>query len=133
MSSKTVLITGCSSGIGFETALAFARAGYKTFATMRNLEKKSNLENIARKENLDISFIQIDVTDENSIKNGISDVLKTTDRIDVLINNAGYGLIGSIEDSTFDEIKSQMDTDYMGPIRMIKSLVPIMRNQNEGK
>jgi NAD(P)-dependent dehydrogenase (short-subunit alcohol dehydrogenase family) len=128
-----VIITGTSSGIGFETSLEFARNGYQVFATMRDISKKLELDVAAKSENLHLDFVDIDVDNEVSVKNGIQQILSITNRIDILVNNAGYGLIGSIEDSSIEEIKSQLETDFFGPIRMIKAVLPIMRKQQSGK
>jgi NAD(P)-dependent dehydrogenase (short-subunit alcohol dehydrogenase family) len=128
-----VIITGTSSGIGFETALEFARNGYQVFATMRDISKKSVLDEAAKSENLHLDFVEINVDSDISVKSGITDILTTRDRVDVLVNNAGYGLIGSIEDSAIEEIQSQFETDFFGPIRMIKEVLPTMRKQQSGK
>ena len=130
---KVVLITGCSSGIGLETALEFARNGYKTYASMRNLDKKSELENKAKNENLDIEILQIDVNKQDTIDNAINQIKNNENRIDILVNNAGYGFMGSIENSSLQEIKDQFETGFFGPIRMIKAVLSFMKEQKSGK
>ena len=130
---KVVLITGCSSGIGLETALEFARNGYKTYASMRNLDKKSELENKANNENLNIEILEIDVNNQETIDNAINQIKNKENRIDVLVNNAGYGFMGSIENSSLEEIKDQFETGFFGPIRMIKAVLPFMKEQKSGK
>ena len=130
---KTILITGCSSGIGLETALEFARNGYKTYASMRNLDKKSELENKAKNENLDIEILQIDVNKQDTIDNAINQIKNNENRIDILVNNAGYGFMGSIENSSLQEIKDQFETGFFGPIRMIKAVLSFMKEQKSGK
>jgi len=131
--SKVVLITGCSSGIGFETAVEFARNGFKTYASMRDLNKKSELENITYNEKLPLEILQIDVTKQESINSAINIIKNQDDRVDVLINNAGYGMVGSIENLSIEEIKNQYETVVFGSIRMIKSIMPFMKKQNSGK
>jgi len=131
--SKVVLITGCSSGIGLETALELARNHYKVYATMRNLSKKTEIKKKANSEDLEIECIGLDVNDENSVKNAVLTVLEKEGRIDVLINNAGYGIIGSIEDTSVKETKEIFDTIYFGAIRMIQNILPIMKKQSSGK
>src|SRR3954469_6986979 len=88
------VVTGSSSGIGLATSLALARNGYLTYATMRNLAKRDSFESIADKQHLPIRVVQLDVTDENSIKSAIESILSEAGRIDLLVNNAGYVLTG---------------------------------------
>lgn len=130
--SKVVIITGSSSGIGRETALILARNNYKTYAAMRNLQKSSELVSIVEKEKLDMHFVQLDVTDDNSVKNAIQKVYDEAGRIDVLINNAGYALSGAFEDLSIEEIKEQYETNVYGLIRTTQAVLPIMRRQRSG-
>ena len=81
---KVVLVTGSSSGIGFETALLLTRAGFKTYASMRNLEKSKNITEIANKEKLPLQVVQLDVNDEGSVKDAIAKIVKADQRIDIL-------------------------------------------------
>jgi short-subunit dehydrogenase len=128
--SKVVLITGCSSGIGFETAVEFAKNEYITCATMRDLSKKEKLENeLGNSENI----FQLDVTDDSSIDTAIVKIIEKHGRIDVLVNNAGYGLFGSFEDTSIEEFKDQMDADFFGAVRLIKKIIPIMKKNKSGK
>ena len=131
---KVAVVTGSSSGIGHETALILARNNYLTYATMRNLDKGSGLKKIAAKENLEskIRFIQLDVTSDNSVKNAIQTISSEAGRIDVLVNNAGYGLTGAFEDLSIEEIKSQYETNVFGLIRVTQAVLPIMRKQRSG-
>lgn len=128
---QTVLITGCSSGIGKAATLAFARAGYCVYASMRNRESAGGreLNEIAKRENLNIRVIRIDVTDNESIQTAVSSI---NEPIDILINNAGFGAIGPIEAFTIEEIQSQYDTNIFGMIRMVKAVVPAMRKRGNG-
>ena len=129
---QVALITGCSSGIGYETALMLARKGYHTFATMRNTNKSEPLEKIIEKEKLPLNILELDVNDDASIQNTIHHIKSEAKRIDVLINNAGYGLVGFFEDLTLDEIKKQFETNFFGVLNITKRIVPIMRVQNSG-
>jgi NAD(P)-dependent dehydrogenase (short-subunit alcohol dehydrogenase family) len=129
---KVALITGSSSGIGFETALILARTGIHTYATMRNLQKSKNIIEIANTENLPLQVIQLDVNNDTSIKYAIDRIISEKKRIDVLVNNAGYGLFGSLEDISIEEIKMQFETNFFGVIRVTKQVLPIMREQNGG-
>jgi NAD(P)-dependent dehydrogenase (short-subunit alcohol dehydrogenase family) len=132
-SQKVALVTGSSSGIGYETSLALARDGFLTFATMRNLNKAEDINSATTKENLPIRIKQLDVTDDVSVKNAVEAISSETGgRIDVLVNNAGYGLNGAFEDLAMDEIKAQYETNVFGLIRTTQALLPIMRKQKSG-
>jgi NAD(P)-dependent dehydrogenase (short-subunit alcohol dehydrogenase family) len=129
---KVALVTGSSSGIGFETSLMLARAGFNTYASMRNLEKSKNITEIAKKEKLPLQVVQLDVNNDGSVKDAIVNILKADQRIDVLINNAGYGLFGSVEDTSIEEIKAQFETNFFGVVRVTQQVLPFMRRQNSG-
>jgi NAD(P)-dependent dehydrogenase (short-subunit alcohol dehydrogenase family) len=129
---KVALVTGSSSGIGFETSLMLARAGFNTYASMRNLEKSKNITEIAKKEKLPLQVVQLDVNNDGSVKDAIVKIIKTDQRIDVLINNAGYGLFGSVEDTSIEEIKAQFETNFFGVVRVTQQVLPLMRRQNSG-
>ena len=130
--SKIALVTGCSSGIGLQTAIDLAKNGYTTYATMRNLDKKNKLEVGAQKANVKLNIVQLDVSDDNSVSKVIDQIKNEHQRIDVLVNNAGYGLFGSIEGTSIEEFKEQIDTDFFGAVRTTKKILPIMREQGEG-
>jgi NAD(P)-dependent dehydrogenase (short-subunit alcohol dehydrogenase family) len=129
---KVALVTGSSSGIGFETSLALARDGYYTYASMRNTKKSKPLLDEAKKENLPVSVIELDVDKPESVKSAIAKIMAEKQRIDVLVNNAGYGLFGCLEDLSIDEIKEQFETNFFSIIRMIQEVAPIMRAQKTG-
>ena len=129
---KVAIVTGSSSGIGFETSLALAREGYFTYATMRDTAKSDKIKEIAKKENLKISILELDVDDENSAKTAIAQILDQKQRIDVLINNAGWGLWGCVEDVSVDEFKEQFETNFFSIIRLIQEVAPTMRKQDSG-
>src|SRR5919204_2019812 len=129
---KVAVVTGSSTGIGYEISLILARNGFLTYATMRNLNKSQNIKLIASKENLPIHVKQLDVTDDASINNAIQAISSETGRIDVLVNNAGYGLNGAFEDLAMDEIKAQYETNVFGLIRTTQAVLPIMRKQKSG-
>ena len=127
-----VVITGSSTGIGFATSLAFAQNGYRTFATMRDLSKAELIKKKAVKEHLPLKVIQIDVDQCSSVKKAIKKIFEEEKRIDILINNAGYGLFGALEDFTIEDIKKQFETNFFGAIRTIQQVLPIMRSQRSG-
>ena len=129
---KVAVVTGTSSGIGFETALALAREGYYTYATMRNTAKGDKLKELANKENLKIDILELDVDDQNSAKTAIKHILDQKHRIDVLVNNAGWALWGCVEDVSVDEFKSQFETNFFSIIRLIQEVGPTMRKQGSG-
>jgi NAD(P)-dependent dehydrogenase (short-subunit alcohol dehydrogenase family) len=129
---KVALVTGSSSGIGFETALALAREGYHTYATMRDTKKGNKILEIAKKENLNIRVIELDVNKEGTIKKAVGDILGEKKRIDVLVNNAGYFLVGCLEDLTITDLKDQFETNFFGVVRTVQAVLPIMRSQKSG-
>jgi NAD(P)-dependent dehydrogenase (short-subunit alcohol dehydrogenase family) len=127
------IVTGSSGGIGLATSLALARKGYLTYATMRNLAKRDSIQSVADKQHLPIRVVQLDVTDENSIKKAIQSILSEAGRIDLLVNNAGYALTGAFEDIGIDEIEAQYETNVFGVIRVTQAVLPIMRKQGSGR
>jgi NAD(P)-dependent dehydrogenase (short-subunit alcohol dehydrogenase family) len=129
---NVALVTGSSSGIGYETSLILARNGFLTYATMRNLNKGGDVKAIAAKENLPIHITQLDVTDDVSINSAVQAILSETGRIDVLANNAGYVLDGAFEHLSMEEIKAQYETNVFGLIRTTQAVLPIMREQKSG-
>ena len=130
---SVAVVTGSSSGIGLAASLALAKNGYLTYATMRNLAKRDTIQSIAEKQHLPIRTVQLDVTDENSVKNAIQSILSESGRIDLLVNNAGYGLTGAFEDIGIDEIKSLFETNVFGVIRVTQAVLPIMRKKGSGR
>ena len=131
-STRIAVVTGSSSGIGFETSLMLARNGFQTYATMRDPKKGENIKSIATKENLPIHIEQLDVTDNKSVTNAIQAIVSKAGRLDVLVNNAGYALTGAFEDLAIEEIKAQYETNLLGLIRTSQAVLPIMREQKSG-
>jgi NAD(P)-dependent dehydrogenase (short-subunit alcohol dehydrogenase family) len=131
-SEIVAVVTGSSSGIGLETALLLARSGFQTYATMRDLKKSKDITEIANAENLPLTVIQLDVDDDRSVKDAISQILTENNRIDVLVNNAGYGLFSPIEDVTLGQVKEQFETNFFGVVRITREVLPIMRKQRKG-
>jgi len=129
---NTALVTGSSSGIGFETALLLARNGFNTYASMRDLKKSKDITQIANKEKLPLQVVQLDVIDHKSVREAIDKVVEENKRIDVLVNNAGYGLLGALEDLSIEEIKAQFETNFFGAIRVTQQVLPVMRKQKSG-
>ena len=129
---KVALVTGSSSGIGFETAIALARNGYHTFASMRDVNKGEKILDIAKKENLPIDIIELDVDREESIVSVVKKVIEEGGRIDVLVNNAGYGQFGCTEDVSVEDFRKQFETNFFSVVRIIQEIAPIMRKQQSG-
>jgi len=130
--TKVAVVTGSSSGIGFETSLLLARNQFKTYATMRNLNKSTELLEIAAKENIPLKVIPLDVNDDASVDIAFDTILKENERIDVLVNNAGFDMFGSLEELTIDEIRAQFETNFFGVVRATKAVIPTMRKQGSG-
>ena len=129
---KVAVVTGSSSGIGFETSLTLARSGFLTYATMRNLGKGETIKSVATTEGLPIRVAQLNVTEERSINDAVHSIISDLGKIDVLVNNAGYGLNGAFEDLAMEEIKAQYETNLFGVIRVTQAVLPIMRKQKSG-
>ncbi|MGB9002213.1 MAG: SDR family NAD(P)-dependent oxidoreductase, partial [Nitrosotalea sp.] len=129
---KVAIVTGSSSGIGFETALALARNGYYTYATMRDTRKSGKILEVAKKEGLNVEVLELDVDKEETIKNSINKIVQDKKRIDVLVNNAGYFLVGCLEDLSMKDIKAQFETNFFGVVRTIQEVLPTMRMQKSG-
>ena len=131
--AKVAVVTGSSSGIGYETSLLFARNQFMTYATMRNLGKSDRLRDIVSKEKIPLNITQLDVNDDSSVNNAIDNIVRESGRIDTLVNNAGYDFFGSLEESNLDEIKQQFETNVFGVMRTTKAVIPTMRKQGNGK
>src|SRR5919108_1478637 len=131
---KVAIVTGSSSGIGFETSLLLARNGFYTDATMRNpnKSKKEGMINVANRERLPLQVIPLDVVDNKSVKEAIGRITTEQGRIDVLVNNAGYLLLGPLEELSIEEFKEQFETNFFGAIRVTQAVLPIMRRHKEG-
>ncbi|MDN3680540.1 SDR family oxidoreductase [Vibrio tapetis subsp. quintayensis] len=129
---KVVLVTGTSTGLGISIVVKLANLGYKVFATMRNLEKKAQLEAAATNLGVDISIKQLDVQDGESIDRCVSEIIAEQGHIDVLVNNAGAGFIRTTEQATEDEINWVMDVNFMGVVRCTKAVLPHMRLARSG-
>ena len=129
---NVALVTGSSSGIGFETALLLARNGFHTYASMRNLEKSKGITQITSKEKLPLQVVQLDVNDDASVKEAVDKIESEQGRINVLVNNAGYVLLGPAEQLSIKEFKEQFETNLFGVIRVMQVVLPTMRRQREG-
>lgn len=129
---KTALITGGTSGIGLAVSIYLAKMGYNVYAGVMNDDEKEKLNAEAAKNNVTPKNIQMDMNDCSQIKNGVATILKSEGKIDVLVNNAGSGLAGFLEDCSTEEIKKQFETNFFGALHLIKEVLPIMREQKSG-
>jgi NAD(P)-dependent dehydrogenase (short-subunit alcohol dehydrogenase family) len=135
--SKTVLVTGTSSGFGKAMAETLSRKGYQVFASMRNANGRNSgardqLLELAAREQLALSVVDLDVTDDASVDGAVALVMADAGKIDVLINNAGYALWGLTEAFTVEQAKQIFDTNFFGIVRMNRAVLPHMRRQGEG-
>jgi len=126
------LITGTSSGIGFATAVSLARRGHNVIATMRNLQGATELQKLIAAEQLPITISELDVNDGRSVEMCFRAVIEEHGRIDVLVNNAGLGLGGSVEELSLEVFREVMETNYFGALRCIKAVLPLMRERRSG-
>jgi len=124
---KVVLITGASSGIGKETAKLFQVKNWKVAATMRSPEKAEDLQRIA-----DIETFRMDVTDNDSIRSAVAGTLEKFGRIDVVVNNAGYGLLGPFEAASPEQIERQFQTNVFGVFNVCREIIPYFRKEKLG-
>lgn len=128
----SVLITGTSKGIGLQTALAFGRAGYNVYATMRNPSPASELAQAAAREKLRIEISSLDVDSDDSVREGVTRIRKNHGPIDVLINNAGVERLGSIEELRLEDFRAAMETNYFGALRCTQAVLSEMRQRRSG-
>ena len=129
----TIVVTGTSTGIGFATAVALARAGHDVFATMRDPVRSPDLQTFASAEKLPITVIPMDVDSDASVTGGIAKVLEARPHIDVLVNNAGIAQLGSVEETPLPEFRRTMETNFFGALRCIHAVLPGMRAQKSGR
>jgi NAD(P)-dependent dehydrogenase (short-subunit alcohol dehydrogenase family) len=130
--AKVAVVTGSSSGIGFETSLLLAKNGVFTYATMRNLDRANKIIELKQKEKLPLEVLKLDVTDDKSVNDAIGKIENEQETIDILVNNAGYALVGPLEELSIQEFKEQFETNVFGVIRVTQSVLPIMRKQRSG-
>lgn len=124
-SRKVILITGASSGIGKACAGHLASRGYRVFGTWRN----ASAHKLA---NCNIEMLSMNVDDESSVQAAIEDLLEKAGRLDGVVNNAGFALMGSVEDTSIKEAKAQMETNFFGVLRVCRAVLPVMRKQGNG-
>jgi short-subunit dehydrogenase len=122
---QVTLVTGASSGIGFETASLLAARGYRTFGTSREPEKKTAPKGV--------EMLKLDVRSDDSARAVVDDIHQREGRLDMLVNNAGFGLFGAIEETSLQEARDQLETNFWGAVRMIANVLPGMRERRFGR
>lgn len=134
-SQKVVIISGASSGIGLSAAIVFAQNGWKTYAGVRTLSKKQDIVDAAKNAKVQhlVEPIELDVTKADSVKRTVDHVLKASGHIDVLVNNAGFGIFGAVENFSDADISKQYDTNVVGVIRLIQAVLPHFRARKAGR
>ena len=130
--NKTILITGASSGIGKQSAIEFAKLGANIVLVARRKEKLDELANELKKFNVSALVCSCDVSDKEQVKEMSKTVLEKFDSIDVLVNNAGFAIYGSVKNLSIEEIESQMETNYFGMMYCIKNFLPSMLEKKSG-
>lgn len=136
-SAQVVIVTGASSGFGRLISETLARKNYRVFATMRAIHGKNaaaaaELRDLAAKESLWLRTLELDVTDDSSVQRAVDSAFEQAGRIDVAVNNAGYGLMGITEAATMEQARRIMDTNFFGPVRVNRAVLPHMRRQRSG-
>ncbi len=130
---KIILITGCSSGFGMLCAVRLATQGHHVYATMRNLDKQSELLSELKIRDTTAEILELDVTVNETIKKAMHHIASKHGHLDILINNAGYGIGGAFEDLTDEDIRSQMETNFFGVLNVTREAIPLMRQRRQGK
>ena len=131
--ARTVLITGGTDGLGKAAALLLAERGYHVFAAGRSPEKRAELEAAAREKRLPLEAVELDVCDDRSVQAAVGHVLAKAGAIDVLINNAGVGYMGSLEDLQIEDWRRQFETNIFGVLRVTQAALPSMRERKRGR
>lgn len=130
---RTILITGCSSGFGLLTAARLAAAGHRVYATMRNPDKQAPLISEVNRRGGEVAVLRLDVTDPTTIDAAYQTIAQEAGNLDVLVNNAGYGIGGAFEDLSEEDIREQFETNFFGVQNVTRAAIPLMRQQTGAK
>ncbi len=131
--SSIALVTGTSSGIGLEASIALAKAGFTVVATMRNLERATALREKAQEAGVEVDIRKLDITSNQETEQCISSILTDYGTIDLLVNNAGSGFVGTLEQLSLDDIREVLEVDFLGTARTTKLVLPHMRERHTGR
>ena len=131
--ASVALVTGTSSGIGLEAAIALAQANFRVVATMRNLERREALRTRAKEAGVEVDIRKLDITSDAESEQCVAGVLRDYGSIDVLVNNAGLGLVVTLEQVSLDEIREVMEVDFIGVARLTKLVLPGQRERGAGR
>jgi NAD(P)-dependent dehydrogenase (short-subunit alcohol dehydrogenase family) len=129
---RVAFVTGASSGFGLLSAVTLARSGFRVFASVRNAGKKADLERAAQDAHVHVEVVLMDLANADERRAAIDTILARAARIDVLVNNAGYGLGGFAEDVSEEELRRQFDTNFFGTVELTKLVIPQMRARRSG-
>jgi NAD(P)-dependent dehydrogenase (short-subunit alcohol dehydrogenase family) len=131
--TQTVLITGATDGLGKAAALLLAERGYRVFAAGRSVEKRAQLDALAKEKKLPLETLEMDVCDDDSVQGGVASICQKAGAIDVLINNAGFVYVGAVEDLSLEDWRRQFETNFFGVIRVTQAVLPRMRERRKGR
>jgi NAD(P)-dependent dehydrogenase (short-subunit alcohol dehydrogenase family) len=131
--TQTVLITGATDGLGKAAALLLAERGYRVFAAGRSVEKRAQLDALAKEKKLPLETLEMDVCDDDSVQGGVASIYQKAGAIDVLINNAGFVYVGAVEDLSLEDWRRQFETNFFGVIRVTQAVLPRMRERRKGR
>ena len=130
---STVLITGGTDGLGRAAAIVLAQEGYRVFAAGRSAERRASLDELARKDNLPLESVEMDVADDVSVARAVARVEKRGGPIDILVNNAGVGYIAVMEEVRMEDLRRQFEINFFGAVRLIQAVLPGMRERRRGR
>jgi NAD(P)-dependent dehydrogenase (short-subunit alcohol dehydrogenase family) len=130
---ETVLITGATDGLGKAAALLLAERGYRVFAAGRSAEKRAQLDALAREKKLPLETLEMDVCDDDSVRDGVAETIRKSGGLDVLINNAGIIYVATVEDARMEDWRGQFETNFFGVVRVTQAVLPHMRERRRGR
>ncbi|MGH9861670.1 MAG: SDR family NAD(P)-dependent oxidoreductase, partial [Candidatus Acidiferrales bacterium] len=131
--ASIVLITGATDGLGRATAVYLAERGYRVLGAGRNAAKRAEVEQLARERKLPLEMLEMDVTSEHSVEAALAEAQRRADRIDALVNNAGYAVIAPVEEVSLEDLRAQFETNFFGVIRVTRCVLPAMRARRAGR
>lgn len=126
------LVTGCSSGMGLASAVSLAKRGFKVFASMRDPRRSGALDEAAKRAGVSVEVVALDVTDMDAVGRIVADVESRSGGISLLVNNAGVGILGALEDTSMAELRETMECNFFGPAALCKAVIPGMRERRRG-